>query len=108
MDVYAHSLSANKPRNRPNNQPTKDNLSVSELEDSMDMADAYGSSADMDKPTVSGQHVSGSAGLLNGDGSGMPSIETLLLNIQGLIKVATDTARHRDTQVSQDRGQTPY
>lgn len=73
-----------------------------EMDDSMDMADGYGS-MDLDKQPTGGSHVPG-AGLHNGDVPSMPSIETLLLNIQGLIKVATDTLRHQERQTSQDKG----
>lgn len=44
------------------------------------------------------------AQLVNGDAQGLSSIETLLLNIQGLLKVAAENARHHERQFSLEKG----
>lgn len=42
--------------------------------------------------------------LLNGENASISSIETLLLNIQGLLKVAAENARHHERQLSYEKG----
>ncbi|GAB1601553.1 hypothetical protein Ahia01_000433700 [Argonauta hians] len=42
--------------------------------------------------------------LLNGDSPSISSIETLLLNIQGLLKVAAENARHHERQINYEKG----
>ena len=46
--------------------------------------------------------------LLNPETSGLSSIETLLMNIQGLIKVAVENSRHREQQVNFEKGEKVY
>lgn len=49
--------------------------------------------------TTQSPHNGGS--MSNGTLSGYSSIETLLLNIQGLLKVAGENARHQERQIGQ-------
>ncbi len=42
--------------------------------------------------------------LLNSDASAISSVETLLMNIQGLLKVAAENARHRERQINYEKG----
>lgn len=43
--------------------------------------------------------------LLNGENASISSIETLLLNIQGLLKVAAENARHHERQLSYEKAE---
>lgn len=43
--------------------------------------------------------------LLNGETASISSIETLLLNIQGLLKVAAENARHHERQLSYEKAE---
>lgn len=45
-----------------------------------------------------------SSQLLNTENSGISSVETLLMNIQGLLKVAAENARHREQQTNFEKG----
>ena len=45
-----------------------------------------------------------STGVLTNDNSSFSSVETLLLNIQGLLKVAVENARHRENQINCEKG----
>ena len=46
-----------------------------------------------------------STGVLTNDNSSFSSVETLLLNIQGLLKVAVENARHRENQINCEKGE---
>ena len=46
-----------------------------------------------------------STGVLTNDNSNFSSVETLLLNIQGLLKVAVENARHRENQINCEKGE---
>lgn len=52
--------------------------------------------------SVAGRDVSGSA--QQDSGAGACSTETLLRNIQGLLKVAADNARQQERQISYEKG----
>ncbi|CAH1777062.1 unnamed protein product [Owenia fusiformis] len=43
--------------------------------------------------------------ILNAENSGISSIETLLLNIQGLLKVAAENARHHERQINYEKAE---
>ncbi|XP_013405870.1 dachshund homolog 2 [Lingula anatina] len=45
-----------------------------------------------------------SSKLLTNDSSGISSIESLLVNIQGLLKVAVENAKHRERQINLEKG----
>ena len=42
--------------------------------------------------------------ILNSEAPGISSVETLLMNIQGLLKVAAENARHREQQIHLEKG----
>ena len=63
-----------------------------------------GNGANKPFPPPQGPPPSFPAQLLNPETSGLSSIETLLMNIQGLIKVAVENARHREQQVNFEKG----
>ena len=42
--------------------------------------------------------------MINSDSSAISSVETLLMNIQGLLKVAAENARHRERQINYEKG----
>lgn len=76
---------------------------VSDLSDNPDVS----STANTDRLTSSQQQLAYPA--MMGDMVPLPgqtasSIETLLRNIQGLLKVAADNARHQERQISLEKG----
>ena len=71
---------------------------LSDLEDSLAGSDSLNTSDLGDKVTP--QVGSFQSQLQNGEIPNISSIETLLLNIQGLLKVAAENARHHERQLS--------
>lgn len=57
---------------------------------------------------VSQAHHAYATQMLSGDVQGISSIETLLLNIQGLLKVAAENARHHERQINFEKGTVQY
>ena len=55
-----------------------------------------------DKTSTQAHHFSSQ--VLNGEAPSVSSIETLLLNIQGLLKVAAENARHHERQINFEKG----
>ena len=77
------------------------------LSDDLDTSDMSTSGAPSGEVAekVTNQSMSFAASqLLNTENSGISSVETLLMNIQGLLKVAADNARHRDQQINFEKG----
>jgi hypothetical protein len=73
-----------------------------DLDNSHDESDAGPLSDNGEKPVT--QTNTFSNPLLNGETASISSIETLLLNIQGLLKVAAENARHHERQLSYEKG----
>lgn len=74
-----------------------------DLEDSVDASDSLHNSETGEKPLVP-PNVFHSQ-LLNGETHTISSIETLLLNIQGLLKVAAENARHHERQLGYEKAE---
>lgn len=74
--------------------PSDDDKSAA---DSADLMETLSQSEQGEGTSHSPQHMTG---LSNGSLTGYNSIETLLMNIQGLLKVAGENARHQERQIN--------
>ncbi|KAK6168352.1 hypothetical protein SNE40_020906 [Patella caerulea] len=74
-----------------------------DLDDKSDINDTSFTQEPTDKST--NQNLSHASQLLNGETTGISSIETLLLNIQGLLKVAAENARHYERQINLEKAE---
>lgn len=75
---------------------------ISDLDDSADASDTMPNGDTTDKTSTQTHHFSSQ--VLNGEAPSVSSIETLLLNIQGLLKVAAENARHHERQINFEKG----
>ncbi|XP_046326842.1 dachshund homolog 1-like isoform X1 [Haliotis cracherodii] len=75
-----------------------------DLDDSVDINDSFHAPGEVGEKVVGGQHGHAPQ-LLNGEATGISSIETLLLNIQGLLKVAAENARHHERQITLEKAE---
>lgn len=74
-----------------------------DLDDSVDASDTMHNGEITDKPPTQSHHFSSQ--VLNGETPSVSSIETLLLNIQGLLKVAAENARHHERQINFEKAE---
>lgn len=74
-----------------------------DLDNSHDESDVGALSENGDKTVTQSNGFSNP--LLNGETASISSIETLLLNIQGLLKVAAENARHHERQLSYEKAE---
>ncbi|OWF36508.1 dachshund homolog 1-like isoform X1 [Mizuhopecten yessoensis] len=74
-----------------------------DLDDSMDPSESGNNSDIGEKHTAPAAPFP--TELLNGETPSISSIETLLLNIQGLLKVAAENARHHERQLSYEKAE---
>ncbi|XP_052828255.1 dachshund homolog 2 isoform X2 [Octopus bimaculoides] len=81
----------------------KDSDDDKDDEDSADTNDSLPNGDMTDKIPTSSQSFASQ--LLNGDTPSISSIETLLLNIQGLLKVAAENARHHERQINFEKAE---
>lgn len=74
-----------------------------DLDDSADASDTIPNGDTTDKTSTQTHHFSSQ--VLNGEAPSVSSIETLLLNIQGLLKVAAENARHHERQINFEKAE---
>jgi len=76
-------------------------------DDDMDDSDAPPSMANSEQADkmAASSHPYQASQMLNSETTGISSVETLLMNIQGLLKVASENARHRERQMNYEKAE---
>ncbi|CAG2250558.1 Dachshund homolog 1,Dachshund homolog 2 [Mytilus edulis] len=107
LNLHINGHAKDLPQNKSDDLSDEedDRLSDEDRDDDLDNSNSESEALSENGEKTVTQQNTFSNPLLNGENASISSIETLLLNIQGLLKVAAENARHHERQLSYEKAE---